>query len=538
MTLGLQVCNYTLGCGVQPIAIDRNFTASVSTKEERRAETGLSQGYAPSVRPLSLLGWCRSDVQCCNVHLPFLKRRPYASSRHPEQAMTSPFKAYDVRGEIPQEINAAFAYRFGQAVAATTKAREVVVGHDMRQDSPALAAALAQGLLDCGVSVLPLGLCGTEEVYFHTANSGAGAGLMVTASHNPESYNGFKMVLEGARAATRDNALDAIEKLVMGDSKIAPVGSYGARGRLAPTLDRTPYIQRLLAQLYGVTLRPMKIVCHAGNGCAGPVVDLLERHLPFEFIKIDHEPDPTLPNGVPNPQLPEKRARASEAVVAHGADLAIAWDGDFDRCFLYDHNGRFIEGYYLVGLIARAMLRAAPGSKVLYDPRLTWNTIDMVSAAGGTPIICPTGHAFFKHRMREHDAIYGGEMSAHHYFRDFSYCDSGMLTWLAVVTELSAQKASLAELVEERIAAFPCSGEINFKVGDARAVQRRVEDHFAPRDPVVEAVDGLSMDFGDWRFNLRSSNTEPLLRLNVETRGDRALLDARVEEISALIRAK
>ena len=451
--------------------------------------------------------------------------------------MTSPFKAYDVRGEIPLEINAAFAYRFGQAVAATLETSQVVVGHDMRQDSPALAAALAQGLLDSGVGVLPVGHCGTEEVYFHTANSGAGAGLMVTASHNPENYNGFKMVLEGARAATRDNALDAIEKLVMSDRNIASVGSYGARGRLAPTLDRTPYIERLLAQVSGLELRPMKIVCHAGNGCAGPIIDLLEPRLPFEFIKIDHEPDPTLPNGVPNPLLPEKRARASEAVVVHGADLAIAWDGDFDRCFLYDHNGRFIEGYYLVGLIAKAMLRAAPGSKVLYDPRLTWNTVDMVSKAGGTPIICPTGHAFFKHRMREEDAIYGGEMSAHHYFRDFSYCDSGMLTWLAVVAELSAQETSLAELVEERIAAFPCSGEINFTVDDAMTAQRRVEHHFAGRNPVIEAVDGVSMDFGDWRFNLRSSNTEPLLRLNVETRGNRALLDARVTEISDLIRA-
>lgn len=451
--------------------------------------------------------------------------------------MNSPFKAYDIRGELPGQINAAFAYRLGLAVAALRQSDSVVVGHDMRQDSSGLAGALAQGLLDGGVGVLPVGMCGTEEVYFHTAASGAGAGLMVTASHNPESYNGFKMVLEGAAAATRDNALNAIEELVMSDRPLPRVADYGARGRLAPQLAREPYVQRLLEKVAGLQLSPMKIVCHAGNGCAGPIIDLLEDHLPFEFIKIDHQPDAALPNGIPNPLLPEKRSRASDAVVANGADLGIAWDGDFDRCFLYDHKGRFIEGYYLVGLIARAMLRDAPGATILYDPRLTWNTIDMVEQAGGVAKACPTGHAFFKQMMRKENALYGGEMSAHHYFRDFSYCDSGMLAWLAVVTELSASGASLAELVEDRIAAFPCSGEINFTVADTNAVRDSIADHFIKHDPKVEMIDGLSMDFGDWRFNLRASNTEPLLRLNVETRSDRRLLDARVAEISGLIRS-
>jgi phosphomannomutase / phosphoglucomutase len=449
--------------------------------------------------------------------------------------MSSPFKAYDIRGELPRQINAAFAYRLGLAVALRQPG-SVVVGHDMRQDSPGLAGALAQGLLDGGVDVLPVGMCGTEEVYFHTAASGAGAGLMVTASHNPESYNGFKMVLEGAAAATRENALDAIEELVMSERALPRTPDYASRGRLAPQLARQPYIERLLEKVSGRTLSPMKIVCHAGNGCAGPVIDLLERHLPFEFIKIDHDPDPRLPNGIPNPLLPEKRTRASEAVIAHGADLGIAWDGDFDRCFLYDHRGRFIEGYYLVGMIAQAMLRGQAGATILYDPRLTWNTIDMVEQAGGVARICPTGHAFFKQKMREEDALYGGEMSAHHYFRDFNYCDSGMLAWLAVVAELSASGTSLAECVEARIAAFPCSGEINFTVADVRTVQQQIADHFTGLDPKVETIDGLSMEFGDWRFNLRASNTEPLLRLNVETRADQALLEARVAEISGLIR--
>jgi phosphomannomutase len=450
--------------------------------------------------------------------------------------MSSPFKAYDVRGKIPGEINVSFAYRFGQAVAHLRGPATVVVGHDMRQDSPALADAMAQGLLDTGASVLPLGQCGTEEVYFHTGARGADAGLMVTASHNPEDYNGIKMVLAGAAAATRENALDAIEALVLSDRPIERVSNYTARGRLDRPLSREPYVERLLNQVSTRTLKPMKIVCHAGNGCAGPIIDLLEPHLPFEFIKVDHDPDPLLPNGIPNPLLPEKRMRASRAVVEHEADLGIAWDGDFDRCFFYDHTGAFVEGYYLVGMIAQSLLRDHPGETILYDPRLTWNTIDLVEAAGGTARICPTGHAFFKDRMRRENALYGGEMSAHHYFRDFSFCDSGMLTWLQVVTELCERGLSLQEIMAERILAFPCSGEINFTVADVRQTQDRIARHYMRANPMVETLDGIGMEFSDWRFNLRASNTEPLLRLNVEARGDRRLLEEKIDELSRLIR--
>lgn len=451
--------------------------------------------------------------------------------------MSAPFKAYDVRGQIPAEMNVPFAYRFGQAVNELLSPGSVVVGHDMRIDSPDLAAALTQGLLDSGVDVLPVGRCGTEEVYFHTARSGADAGLMITASHNPPDYNGIKMVLKDSAAATTDNAFGPIEAAMRSGGTPVTVPAYEARGELRPVQDRTAYIERLLAELAGQDIRPMKIVCHAGNGCAGPIIDMMEKHLPFTFIKIDHEPDPRLPNGVPNPLLTEKREKASKAVVEHGADLAIAWDGDFDRCFLYDHKGRFVEGYYLVGMIAQRMLAKEPGATVLYDPRLTWNTIDIVESAGGVAKPCRTGHAFFKHMMRTENAIYGGEMSAHHYFRDFSYCDSGMLTWLNVVSELCAQEKSLAEMLEERIAKFPCSGEINFTVADANAVQEKIAEHYMPANPTLENIDGLGMVFDDWRFNLRASNTEPLLRLNVETRGDRALLETRVAELRGMIEA-
>jgi phosphomannomutase len=449
--------------------------------------------------------------------------------------MTSAFKAYDIRGEIPGQVNVPFAYRLGQAVATELSPQSVVVGHDMRMDSPGLAQAIIQGLLDSGVDVLPLGRCGTEEVYFNTAFNGTDAGLMVTASHNPMNYNGIKMVLKGAQAATRDNALGPLEKLVYSDRKFTVVTEYARRGRLFAQMDKKAYVERLLSQVADIDLSPLKIVCHAGNGCAGPVIDLLEESLPFTFIKVDHEPDSSLPNGIPNPLLPEKRERASRAVIEHGADLGLAWDGDFDRCFFYDEKGRFIEGYYLVGLIAQTLLRTHTGGTILYDPRLIWNTIDVVEAAGGTAKVCRTGHAFFKQMLREEDGIYGGEMSAHHYFRDFSYCDTGMLPWLAVVAELSSTGAKLSELVDERIAAFPCSGEINFTVDDARTVQNRIADHFAATNPSIETIDGLSMAFDDWRFNVRASNTEPLLRLNVESRADIDLVARKVEEISEVI---
>jgi len=448
----------------------------------------------------------------------------------------SPFKAYDVRGLIPDQMNVPFAYRFGQAVAHLLKAKTIVVGHDMRLDSAPFAEAISQGLMDSGVDVLPVGQCGTEEVYFHTDNSGADGGLMVTASHNPQDYNGIKMVLKGAQAATKDNALGPLEELVMGDTQFAPV-SYVQRGQKREVLDRSKYVQRLLNQVKGVNLKPLKIVCHAGNGCAGAIIDALEPHLPFTFIKVDHEADGRLPNGIPNPLLPEKRAKAANAVKEHGADLGIAWDGDFDRCFFYDHTGEFVEGYYLVGLIAQTLLHKNPGAKIVYDPRMTWNTIDVVEAAGGVPIISKTGHAFFKQIMREENALYGGEMSAHHYFDDFSYCDTGMVPWLAIVSEISTSGKSLKQMVEERIAKFPCSGEINFKVEDAPAILAKIEATYGPDSLKVEHIDGVSVEFDNWRFNVRSSNTEPLLRINVESRGNKGLVDAKVQELTDLIQS-
>jgi len=456
------------------------------------------------------------------------------------------FKAYDIRGRVPEELNAELAWRIGRAYVDEIQPGTVIVGRDARLESPMLAQALMRGLTDGGVNVIDIGLCGTEEVYFQTFHrqpQGVGGGIMVTASHNPKGYNGMKLVREGARPISGDTGLLAIRDRALTLPSPPTAGTPGAgasrhRGHITQDPDKSTYIQHLLGYVDRAALKPLKIVANPGNGTAGPVVSLLAQHLPFEFILIQDEPDGHFPNGVPNPLLPDMRGATRQAVIEHGADLGIAWDGDFDRCFLFDHTGRFIEGYYLVGLLAEVMLAKEPGGKIVHDPRLTWNTIDQVRAAGGIPIQSKTGHAFIKERMRQEDAIYGGEMSAHHYFRDFAYCDSGMIPWLLIAELIGKTGKTLAELVDERMAAYPCSGEINYRVGNIPTVIDHVLAHFAPMNPVIDHTDGISLEFADWRFNLRGSNTEPLLRLNVETRGDAQAVKYRVSEIETLIRGR
>lgn len=441
------------------------------------------------------------------------------------------FKAYDIRGRVPEELNEDLARRIGVALAAQLAPGPVVLGHDVRLTSPALQDALAAGLRGTGREVIDIGLCGTEEVYFQTDHLGAAGGVMVTASHNPMDYNGMKLVKENARPISSDTGLFAISDAVAADASEAQTPSAGQTAQH----DKSAYIQHLLSYVDAAKLKPLKLVVNAGNGGAGAIVDLLAPHLPFEFIRICHEPDGSFPNGIPNPLLPENRAATADAVREHSADFGIAWDGDFDRCFFFDHTGRFIEGYYLVGLLAKAILARNPGGKIVHDPRLVWNTVEMVEQAGGVPVLCKSGHAFIKEKMRAEDAVYGGEMSAHHYFREFAYADSGMIPWLLIAQLVSESGRSLADWVEDRMAAYPCSGEINFKVADAKAAVARVMEHFAAQSPALDHTDGISADFGDWRFNLRSSNTEPLLRLNVEARGDAALMQARTDEISHLL---
>lgn len=450
------------------------------------------------------------------------------------------FKAYDIRGKLDETLDNAIARRigraYGQYLADTVQAKRVVVGADCRLSSAGLKAALAEGIMDAGLDVLDLGMTGTEEVYFATFHLEVDGGIEVTASHNPMDYNGMKLVRRGAQPISGDSGLREIQALAEGP-ELQPVAR---RGQLSQHNCQLAYVEHLLSYIEPQRLRPLKLVVNAGNGTAGPVLDVLEArfralNVPVEFIKVHHDPDGNFPNGIPNPLLPERRAVTTVAVREMGADMGIAWDGDFDRCFLFDERGEFIEGYYIVGLLAEAYLRRYPGEKIIHDPRLCWNTQAVVAEHGGQAVQCKTGHAFIKERMRAENAVYGGEMSAHHYFRDFAYCDSGMIPWLLVAELLSVSGQPLSALVAQRMAAFPCSGELNFRVADPLAAVAAITAHYAAAGGVADDTDGLSLAFADWRFNLRSSNTEPLLRLNVESRGDTALLQAKMAELTALI---
>ena len=440
------------------------------------------------------------------------------------------FKAYDIRGQIPNELNAEICYRIGNATGEYLQAKTMVVGRDMRLTSLEFADAVISGLIDAGVDVLDIGLCGTEMVYFATSHHSVDGGIMVTASHNPADYNGLKLVREESRPISGDTGLAEIRALAEGDKR--KERDDGSR-RHVDVLD--DYIDHMLSYVDIGALNPLKLVLNPGNGCAGIATDALEPHLPFELVKIHNEPDGTFPNGIPNPLLPENRAATTDAILECGADMGIAWDGDFDRCFLFDEKGGFIEGYYIVGLLAETILATNPGAKIIHDPRLTWNTLDIVAGAGGEAVQSKSGHSFIKEKMREVDGVYGGEMSAHHYFRDFSYADSGMIPWLLVAQLLSTSGRTLSQLVAERQAKYPASGEINRRVDHATATLEKLHRRYAAEALAVDDTDGYSFEFADWRFNIRMSNTEPVVRLNVESRGDTALMRARTKDVLAIL---
>ena len=448
------------------------------------------------------------------------------------------FKAYDIRGQLGTELDEDIAYRIGRAYAEFLKPKNVVLGGDVRLTSESLKKALGEGIRDAGSDVIDIGMVGTEQVYFATSHLNAGGGIEVTASHNPIDYNGMKPIREGSRPVSSDTGLLDIKAIAeANDFGVVDPDKRGAFEKVSILED---YLDHLCGYIKLDAIKPVKLVMNAGNGAAGPVVDALESrfaklNLPIEIIKIHNEPDGSFPNGIPNPILHENRASTIDAVIEHQADLGIAWDGDFDRCFLVDEKGQFIEGYYIVGLLAEAFLLKNPGSKIVHDPRLTWNTIDVVSRNGGEAIQSKTGHAFIKERMRLEDAVYGGEMSAHHYFRDFFYCDSGMIPWLLVMELMSSSGKPLSELVNAMMLAYPSPGEINRAVADPTSAIVRVREHYETEALLVDEIDGVSMEFTDWRFNLRMSNTEPVVRLNVETRADALLLKQKELEILALL---
>lgn len=443
------------------------------------------------------------------------------------------FKSYDVRGKLGTELTEDICERIGRAFARVMKTRTVVTGRDIRQSSAGLQAALHRGLTAEGVTVYDIGLCGTEEVYFATDHLGADGGLMVTASHNPIDYNGIKMVRGGARPISAQTGLADIQAVAEVGDFAAPI----AGGTVEPRNPRPAYIDHLCGYVAPQGLNPLKIVVNGGNGAAGPTFDALAAALdvPWDFVRVHHDPDGAFPNGIPNPLLPENRAATGDAVVEHGADLGVAWDGDFDRCFFFDETGAFIDGEYVVALLGRAFCAKEAGATIVYDPRVTYAIRAEVAAHGGVAAASRVGHSHIKKVMRDRDAVYGGEMSAHHYFRNFMYCDSGMIPWLLVAELVARSDVTLSAMVAQMRADFPSSGEINFTVKDTQAAIEAVVLAYETKTVIVDRLDGVSFDLEGWRMNVRASNTEPVLRLNIETRGNRALLDAKIAEVSALL---
>lgn len=447
------------------------------------------------------------------------------------------FKSYDIRGKLGAELNVDIAYRIGRAMGIHLQPKTVVVGGDIRLTSEELKAAVAEGLMDAGVDVIDIGMTGTEEIYFATKYLGVDGGIEVTASHNPKNYNGMKLVREDAKPISGDTGLRDIQALAEAND----FPEVGKRGSLTKQANLVAYVDHLMTYIATANIKPMKLVVNSGNGAAGHVIDEIEQrfnalNVPVEFIKVHHQADGNFPNGIPNPLLPECRADTANAVIAHGADMGIAWDGDFDRCFLFDENGEFIEGYYIVGMLAEAFLKKNPAEKIIHDPRVYWNTVEIAEKNGGTPVMTKSGHAFIKERMREENAVYGGEMSAHHYFRDFAYCDSGMIPWLLITELLSLKEIKLSEAVKACIEAYPTSGEINSKIDNPQAAIARVRAEYEPEALVVDETDGIDLVFADWRFNLRSSNTEPVVRLNVESRQNIPLMKKKTADILTLLR--
>ncbi len=441
------------------------------------------------------------------------------------------FKAYDIRGKYPSELNNDLVYKTGRAYAKLLKTKTVVIGHDVRKSSPELINALAEGLTDAGSDVINLGLCGTEMIYFAVPFLDADGGIMITASHNPPDYNGLKFVKKHSLPMGYDSGLSDVEQMILKND----LGEKSSKkGSVIQKDIMKEFINNLQRFYNSDKIDPLKVVVNAGNGCVGPALDALEKFLPIKMIKVHYDPDSEFPNGVPNPLLPENRQSTIDAIKKSGADLGVAWDGDYDRCFFFDEHGNFIDGYYIVGLLAKSILRKYPDENIVHDPRLIWNTVDVVEKAGGKPVVSKSGHAYIKQKMREVNSVYGGEMSAHHYFRENSYSDSGLIPFVLVLQLISDEKTTMSKLVGEMIKSYPCSGEINSTIPNPAKKLEEIKQKYS--DGKLDEIDGISVEYSNWRFNVRISNTEPLLRLNVEAKNDENLMKSKTEEILNLIR--
>ena len=447
------------------------------------------------------------------------------------------FKAYDVRGELGLNLNGDICYRIGRAYAEVMESKTVIIGRDVRKSSPELSKCFSEGLMDNGVKVLDIGIAGTEEVYWATTHFSACGGIMITASHNPISFNGIKMVKSESRP------LETNEFLMI--KKTAENNSFPIlknRGKVVDIFyeSKDAYVNKLFEFIDTNLLPKLNIVINGGNGALGPTFDLFEEKLQkksknLKFFKYQHNPDSNFPNGIPNPLIKENHQFNKNLVISKNADLGIAFDGDFDRCFFFDENGNFVPGEYIVGLLAEIFLLKEPGSKIIHDSRVIWNIKDVVENHSGYSLVSKTGHAFIKKSMRDNNAIYGGEMSAHHYFREFAYCDSGMIPWLLIIELMGRKEKKLSELVKDRQQKFPSSGEINFTIKKPEKMIEKVLKYFQDQYLYYDYFDGLSVVFEDWRFNLRISNTEPLVRLNLETKKNLDLLNHGIKKLTKIL---
>ena len=447
------------------------------------------------------------------------------------------FKTYDIRGKIGENLDADIVYRIARAFAKVLQAKKVVIARDSRESSFGLSESLVEGLMHEGVDVLDIGLAGTEEMYFATSNYSCDGGIIVTASHNPKNYNGLKMVKSRSRPLDIESEFLEIKKL----AEAQDFGKKKSGARVSLESDsREAYVNKVISFIDIDKMPPLKMVINCGNGTAGPTFDAIARKLiemqpSFQFIRVFHDVDSSFPNGVPNPLLEENRSSTAEKVVAVSADIGVAFDGDFDRCFLFDESGTFIPGEYIVGLLASTFLKKEPQSIIVHDTRVIWNTADLVKKNNGVPMQSKTGHAFMKQKMREVNAIYGGEISAHHYFRDFFYCDSGMIPWLMIVELMGIDKSKLSTLINERKKLYPSSGEINLKLNEPTNAILKVEKFFEGKYIEKDKTDGVSLSFKNWRMNIRKSNTEPLVRLNIESKSDPSLVEQKVELVKDII---
>jgi len=448
------------------------------------------------------------------------------------------FKAYDVRGIYPSQLDEDGAYAIGRAFVLQFEPRRIAVGRDVRLSSPSMAAALMAGAAAEGAEVLDLGLVGTEMVYFAVGELGLDGGVMVTASHNPKEYTGMKIVRRGALPVggesglleVRDRALDVVES---GSGEARAGAPDGERVR---AIDIWPdYVERVTSFVDMSAIRPLKIVIDGANGTGGTMLGPVLEQLPVETVRWAFEPDGSFPSHEPNPLLPENRELIVKLTLEEGADLGVAFDGDADRCFFVDDTGEFVPGDFATALLAESVLEREPGAKIIYDVRASWAVPETIERAGGVPLVNRVGHAFIKHRMRKEGAAFGGEVSGHYYFREFSQADSGVVPFLLMLELISKRGRRLSEILEQFRSRYFLTGELNTPVADVALKLQEIKERYAS-EGTISHLDGVSVDAADWHFNVRPSNTEPLLRLNLEARSEE-LMESKRDEVLALIRS-